>query len=377
MITDDDINKLVYSGIEMSKNFREDFNEETILNRFLDILDEFLNDIGDPNANFSNSNLRKFQKGYIKKRSGNGLDNDFKYTDILEERDLAWERKRPARIILDNSPYWSEELKKEMNDSSEQQSNTGYDPPLDGIWPDMDRFITLGTKNQFDKGIPDYYKNFMPEKDWKTYEDMLEFIKNELILFSKNLAYLTKIVPALDEYSKRGMFPTQTIFLNHYTTMAVLDMVSVTAKMFTVTNGKKNFGFTYLENWIRKNYHQVDEVKNILTSKKHKDLMNEGKSYRDKFENIRNHYIAHYDPDELDVLKKFSIKLEDLERMYDICVNTLEMLSFKYFHRHEQYGMFIKEQGFKFICHNPYVSSVQKCDLDYFLEELKKYEVKG
>ena len=46
-----------------------------------------------------------------------------------------------------------------------------------------------------------------------------------------------------------------------------------------------------------------------------KNLMKQGESYRARFENVRNHYIAHYDPHELDVLKKFKVEKDDLEKI--------------------------------------------------------------
>ena len=267
-------------------------------------------------------------------------------------------------------------LKKEDDEiAAQQEANPNDSSPLDGIWADMDKYITIGTINQFSKKIPDYYKNFMSDDDQKKFEEMLDFIRNELVLYSVNLAYIKKIVTALDEYREKGVFPTQTIFLNHYLSIAALDMVSVSSKLFSVTNGENCFGFAYLKNWLNKNYHSVPEVLSVINDKKTKSLMIRGENYRVKFEEIRNHYLAHYDPSKLNAIEKFKTTQEELQEIFDLCIDVLERLSFKYFDRQLPYGMLIKLHGFSHICQNPWVSQTKRCDLDDFLDCLKKSEI--
>ena len=372
MNKDNEFNDLIWKGIELSSNFREDFVDEHKLENFMALLDAVLNLLADSEAEFSTPGLQQYQKCFLAEKG----DTKSLFTNTLDERTLAWRRKKPAEIILYNSLAWKEKLKEEDERIlAEMDADTNDSSPIDGIWADMDKFITRGTMNQFNKALPEYYKNFMKADDQKKFEEMLEFIVNELTLYSLNYAYVSKILPALDEYRKNGIYPTQTIFMNHYLTMAILDMVSVAGKMFSVTDGNKSFGFAYLKNWLSDNYRDIPEVRSVMGDKNLKSLMKQGESYRARFEDVRNHYIAHYDPGELDVLKKFKVEKDDLEKIYDLCVNVLERLSFKYFHRKLPQGMLIKEHGFSAICKNPWVSMVKRCDLDDFLEVLKKSEV--
>lgn len=385
MSRDNEVYELIKKGIDLSKNFRTEFEDEHKLSSFLALLDSILNIVGNPDSKFKNPRLQERQQLYLSCLNENGNDDGSSstfstFTDSLEERALAWKRKEPAKIILDNSPYWCEALKAEEDATrAQQEADPDDDSPLDGIWADMDKFITVGTMEEFSKKIPDFYKNFMSEEDQKVFANMLEFIRNELRLYSENLVYVNKIVPALNEYSEKGAFPTQTIFLNHYLTMAVLNMVSVASKLFSVTNGEKAFGFAYLKNWLGKKYNTVQEVRLVLSSEDVKEQMKRGEGYRQQFEDVRNQYLAHYDPRNLDVLKTFRIEQETLKEIYDLCVNMLERFSFKYFHRHEQYGygLFIEFNGFEFICRNPWVSPKSRCDIDDFLDILKKTEIEN
>ena len=263
MNTDKKFNELICKGIELSSNFREDFTDENKLENFLDLLDSILNLLADSEAEFSIPSLQEYQKYYLEEKE----DTNNLFTKTLDEHALTWRRKNPARIILNNSPVWGKQLRDEDEKiSAEQDVNPNDSSPLEGIWADMDKFITRGTMNQFNKALPEYYKNFMNNDDQKKFEEMLEFIVNELTLYSVNYSYVSKILPALDSYRKNGIYPTQTLFMNHYLTMAVLDMVSVAGKMFSVTNGDRTFGFAYLKTWLNKNYNNA--FKNLFTKQR-------------------------------------------------------------------------------------------------------------
>ena len=380
MSRDDEVDALIKKGIELSKNFRIEFEDEHKLSSFLALLDSILNIVGNPDSKIKNPGLQEGQQFFLNENGGNGDNDDSSstFTDSLKERALMWKRKELAKIILDNSPYWCEALKAEKDATrAQQEADPDNSSPLDGIWADMDKFITVGTMEEFSKKNPDFYKNFMLEEDQKVFTDSLEFIRNELRLYSEILVYTNKIVPALNEYSEKGAFPTQTIFLNHYLTMGVLNMVSIASKLFSVTNGEKSFGFAYLKNWLSRKYYTVQEVRSVLSSEDVKEQMKRGENYRQQFEDVRNQYLAHYDPRNLDVLKTFRIEQETLKEIYDLCVNMLERFSFKYFHRHEQYGLFIEFNGFEFICRNPWLSPKSRCDIDDFLDILKKTEIEN
>jgi hypothetical protein len=328
-----------------------------------------INILSDEESVFKKPELQEMQKKYLQKCNGNSC----KYTETLSSRDLIWERKAIAQIILYNSSTWRDLLKKEDEDIAARQEQNPYDDsPIEGIWVEMDEFITKGTMNQIGKKTPDYYKNFMNNDDQEEFAIMMDFFKSELIHYSLNLTYVKKIVPALEEYRKKGYFPSKTLFLNHYVSMAVLDMVLMVSKLFSITAGEKNFCFDYLKGWLEHNYHNETEVRDVLQNKDLKALMKSGRKYRDCFENLRNRYLAHYDPHELDVLSKFSVDIKTLEDIYELCVRVVKMLSFKYFELHETYSSIIEHNGFESIFQNPWVSQVEKCDLDEYLELLKK-----
>ena len=63
----------------------------------------------------------------------------------------------------------------------------------------------------------DYYKNLFEEKYYEEYENILCLIRNELKLYDMNLAYCKKIVDFFtNEFEKKGIYITQTIFLRNY-----------------------------------------------------------------------------------------------------------------------------------------------------------------
>lgn len=82
-------------------------------------------------------------------------------------------------------------------------------------------------------------------------------IRNELKIYDMNLVYCKKIIDFLtNEFEKKGIYITQTIFLRNYLNNTVDSMILAICKMFLNapdTGKKKNCGISYLQSYIGKN----------------------------------------------------------------------------------------------------------------------------
>lgn len=341
--------EIINKGIMAVENFRVDFCDEYKLQVFLEIIDEFFKVIDSPSTRFEDVENINIQK----QNRWNQIE--------MSERDIAWRRKNPARLFLYNSD-WKEQM--ELDEE---------------IWSDMDRFLTEGTMNEFNRRIPLYYKNFMKTDAWEKYENMLELIRSELVSYNTRLIYCKKIISFLnEEFAVKGVILSHTNFLNHFLNTAISEMILVAMKLFATTNTNKNenFGFYQLKNYIANSCDENENVRRYLGDKKLKSDMKKGKEKCEEFKVIRDALIAHYDIDRIQEAKDIRVTVEDLEEWYNLSVEIFEKLSFYKFHREDcAYAMMIKFHGFaKAVCQNVYENNLQS-DLDEYFDVLRMYFV--
>ena len=231
----------------------------------------------------------------------------------------------------------------------------------------------------------DYYKNLFEEKYYEEYENILCLIRNELKLYDMNLAYCKKIVDFLtNEFEKKGIYITQTIFLRNYLNNTVDSMILVICKMFLDapdTGKKKNCGIRYLQSYIGMNLNS--DNREIVREKLREagDKVKEVKKIVEKLEDLRNSLIAHFDIEKIDSVKQIKMGIEEFESVFELSCEILELLSMKYFlyENRFSYGM-IDIHGFKsFVCQNPLLHNpnpMGKTDLDIYFDALRKDFVK-
>lgn len=341
--------EIIQKGIEVVENFRTDFKDAVKLQTFLELIDRFFELIDSPEMKFECDECINIQKHYKRKR------------EEMTERDIAWRRKMPAQLFLHNSSW-----KDKMEEDEE-------------IWADMDRFLTEGTMEEYNKKNPMYYKNFMPDEAQGKYESMLDLIRAELVSYSTKLMYCKKIISFLEEeFTEKGVILLHTRFLNTFLNTAASEMILVAMKLFATTNTQKNenFGFYQLKDYISKNCNGNKDVRAYLGNKELKDEMKKGQEKCRELKIIRDALIAHYDISRVQEAKETRVSIEDLEEWYNLSVKILEKLSFYKFHRQDcAYAMMISFHGFEnTVCQNIY-NSMPKADLDEYLDVLRMYFV--
>lgn len=341
------LNELIQQGCLLIKNFRIDFKNPQKLQAFLEHLDIFFKLIDDQTIIFEYDIFRDIQKTYMVRNT------------ILTECDIIKRRKRLAGFFLYNSS-WKDKMEKD-----------------EGIWADMDQFLTEETMREYSKKNPMYYKNFMPEEAQNKYEQMLDLIRAELISYSTKLMYCKKILQFFEEESTKDFsFPLSYCFLNTFFNTAISEMVLVAMKLFSTTNTQKNenFGFYQLKDYIAKNCAKNQTIHSSLGDTELKTNMNDGKNKCSKLKILRDALIAHYDISRVEEAKNTKVSIEDLEELYNLSVKILEKLSFFKFHRQNSaYAMMIETHGFKkAVCQTIFNNeNMLQTDLDVYLDVLK------
>ena len=236
------------------------------------------------------------------------------------------------------------------------------------------------------KKMNGYYVNLLDPKCYDEFEQILNFLKRELLIYDVNLTYCKKILHFIDnEFSKKGILPTQLIFLKQFLNNASDSMILVIAKLYfdSCDIGKKqNCGIKYLQSFLNQEMRKItdDSKKNLL----HQILKDAGKMIKEvkliapEIELLRNSSIAHYDIQSSENISNISIAINKMEKIYDLSAEILEYLSLKYFERANIFSAeMINLHGFKsFVIQNPWMHNpnpVGKMDLDLFFDTLKKY----
>lgn len=231
----------------------------------------------------------------------------------------------------------------------------------------------------------DYYKNLFEEKYYEEYEGILCLIRNELKIYDMNLVYCKKIIDFLtNEFEKKGIYITQTIFLRNYLNNTVDSMILAICKMFLDapdTGKKKNCGISYLQSYIGKNLSR--DNRKIVQEKLRDagDKIKKVKKIADKLESLRNSLIAHFDIKEIESVKEIKMGIEEFESVFDLSCEILELLSMKYFLYENKFSHeMIDIHGFKsFVCQDPLLHNpnpMGKTDLDIYFDALRKDFVK-
>lgn len=222
-----------------------------------------------------------------------------------------------------------------------------------------------------------YYKNLFDEKYYEEFENILCLIRDNLRLYDMNMIYCKKIVDFLtNEFSKKGIFISQTMFIKNYLNNATDSMILIICKLILdIPNiGKKEkCGMSYLKSYISNNLNE--ESRKIVQDelKYSKKKINEIKKMTEKLEDLRNSQIAHYDIKKIENVNKIKMSIEEFEAVFDLLCEILELLSMKYFLYESTFSYdMITIHGFKsFVCQNPFLHK-EKTELDAFLDMLRK-----
>lgn len=235
---------------------------------------------------------------------------------------------------------------------------------------------------------PDYYKNILPANYYDDFEKVVEIIKNELILFHKNLVYTEKIIDFINlEFKENGVFPTDLYFLILFTENTINSMILTTHKLAfekADIKNKKNVGLAYLNTLISISIKEFDETSNIKINtrkklKETKELFRKLEKLEDK-ENIhllRNSNIAHIDLSAQENIKTLKIDFDTLSKAYNISVEIFEILSLKFYELENSFSKkMIDIHSFKnHVCQNPWMNNPNpyaKLDIENYFAMLRK-----
>ena len=220
-----------------------------------------------------------------------------------------------------------------------------------------------------------YYKNLLDSSDFDEFEEILEFLKQELRNYYVNLEYSEKIIRFIEEeFSIYGVFPTQLIFIKQFLKNAFDSMILTISKLYFDQgniNKKTNCGIKYLQIFLNKKLGQsIKSQKCILkeASKKIKETQTLG----DNIVKVRNSLIAHCDIGKKSEVEQIVLQIETLKSIFENSVEILELLSLKYF---ECKTLFDKEMmdihGFKkYVIKNLWIDN-RYTDLDSFFKVLR------
>jgi hypothetical protein len=343
---DKQLSILINEAIECIDNFYEDFKDDKKLNDYFLLLDRIFSLLDNENIKFEIENFQKIKHHY-----GNNEDKN----DSEEER-IKWRRKSFTRFLLKNSLIWKEKINED-----------------DMVWERMDAYIVEGTMREYSEKIPMYYKNFMPIEIHSKFEEMVDLVRYELISYHTKLIYCKKIIDFLnEEFAQDGVILTQTNFLHQYLNTAASEMILVSTKLFATAKINANFGFDYLKDYIAKNCNNNPELRGILGGEL-RGLISKGKKKCKELVIVRNSLIAHYDIEKVTEAKNIRVSYEELNELYEISVEILQMLSFYRFERLSCiFPELIKAQTFKVaVCQNPWSNSLN-LDIDNYFAVLRK-----
>ncbi|WP_281526623.1 hypothetical protein [Intestinibacter bartlettii] len=225
------------------------------------------------------------------------------------------------------------------------------------------------------KKDPNYYKNLLDSDDFNEFEEILEFLKEELKNYYVNLEYSEKIIKFIEnEISMDRVFPTQLIFIKQFLNNAFDSMVLSIYKLYFDRGNivkKTNCGIKYLQTFLNKKLVQTEESQRDILRKAGKKIK-ETQTLGNNIVKIRNSRIAHCDIGKKSEVGKIVLQIETLKSIFENSVDILELLSLKYFEYKELAdGEMISVHGFdNFVIKNIGINSDNNADLDLFFNTL-------
>ena len=226
------------------------------------------------------------------------------------------------------------------------------------------------------KKNPNYYKNLLDSNDFNEFEEILEFLKEELRNYYVNLEYSEKIIRFIEnEFSIDRVFPTQLIFIKQFLNNAFDSMVLSIYKLYFDRGNivkKTNCGIKYLQTFLNKKLLQTEESQRAILRKAGKKIK-ETQTLGDNIVKIRNSRIAHCDIGKKSEVEKIVLQIETLKSIFENSVEILELLSLKYFeYKGSDDQEMIRTHGFeKFLIKNIWINSDSNTDLDLFFNTLR------
>lgn len=339
------LSELLKAAIDYLSDFQDTFLNKKVRREYLNILDEIF-------RLFENKSVDDFDEKSYKMLFSNYYVKDINLTEEMNIKNL---REHFSLLFLKQIPKFENELYEE------------------NVWGAISEYMVVDTMEEYSSNIPFYYKNILQEGCYETFEKMLEFIRSELVRYHSNILYIKKIVSFMNEFNEKGAFPLDLQFLNRYLDTATSEMILVQTKLFSNANTKKqdNFGFDYLKAFISR-YARDESVNKLLggdTRKKIKDAKDKCK----KLEDIRNGMLAHYDIRTIQKGVIDTVNIEELEELFDISVDLLEIMSLHYFERKDiAFLKMIEIHGFRgAVCENIIMNNCQITDLDNYLNLLR------
>ena len=166
------------------------------------------------------------------------------------------------------------------------------------------------------KKNPNYYKNLLDSNDFNEFEEILEFLKEELRNYYVNLEYSEKIIRFIEnEFSIDRVFPTQLIFIKQFLNNAFDSMVLSIYKLYFDRGNivkKTNCGIKYLQTFLNKKLLQTEESQRAILRKAGKKIK-ETQTLGDNIVKIRNSRIAHCDIGKKSEVEKIVLQIETLK----------------------------------------------------------------
>lgn len=356
-----ELNKLINIGIKKIENFQVDFKAKYKIEDYIFLIDCIIFRFGILNGEFENKELQHF-KGEINEKKQCAEDEEEKVSyirGVISEMIMTYSQKFNNMSFEDGEQY--------ISNLSELQD-----------------YLEEETQQEYTESISTYYKNVLKEEAIEEFENMTELIKNELINYETNIVYCEKIINFItEEFSENGVFPMDLIFIKQFVYNATAQMILSTTKLYhdkPNMTAKRNFGFTYLRTFIRKNIIDINnlgqEINSMLAS--FEQLKKEVIKISEHMQSIRDSLIAHYDIDmeKIEEIKKIKIELETFKLVYKNSVKIFETLSLYRYHRDSRYIRMIKKNGFeKTVCtnmliHNP--NLMARLDIENYLDLLRK-----
>ena len=215
------------------------------------------------------------------------------------------------------------------------------------------------------KKNPNYYKNLLDSNDFNEFEEILEFLKEELRNYYVNLEYSEKIIRFIEnEFSIDRVFPTQLIFIKQFLNNAFDSMVLSIYKLYFDRGNivkKTNCGIKYLQTFLNKKLLQTEESQRAILRKAGKKIK-ETQTLGDNIVKIRNSRIAHCDIGKKSEVEKIVLQIETLKSIFE---NSVE-------YKGADDQEMIRIHGFeKFLIKNIWINSDSNTDLDLFFNTLR------
>lgn len=340
--------KLLNSAITYLGDFQDTFQNKEIRRKYLSVLNEIFDLFKNKNGDDFDEQIHKsLYEIYCHIMENVNMTEEWKIKNLREEFSM---------FFLKQIPKYKNELYEE------------------NIWGAISEYMVVDTMEEYSRKISLYYKNILLEERWEIFEKMIEFIRGELVRYHLNIVYCKKIVSFMKGFNEKGVFPSDLQFLNRYLDTAVSEMILVQTKLFSNANTNKqdNFGFDYLKAFISNYSKDRKEVSKLLGGETRKKIK-EAKDNCKKLENIRNGMLAHYDVRTIQEGITDIVSIDELEILYDISVDLLEIMSLHYFERKDSaFLRMIEIHGFrKAVLENPIMDMNRTPDLDEYLNILR------